>query len=289
MANDRDLNVSYTVDPAGLSGDMMRLPQVSRRMTRDEVMLARGTADALALHRRYHNGQTHAKYAPQGEMARDLYEAMETARCEAMGARDMPGTAGNIDAKIANEAMRKGYDQVKQASEVPLSTAAGYLIRHLATGRQLPAGAQNARLFPRYLVQAVAQPGLMVKCDTGDHRNGGIDNIDRVQTTTETHFKHGDIHAAGTKNKQRRQGGELEITQGYLTPRRINLRQRTANCSVVNIGPGHPDTLIETLQMWRRIHPCNQARITCQRLQYRHGRPLAIGASHGNHRPRYRQ
>jgi len=25
----------------------------------------------------------------------DLYEAMETARCEAMGARDMPGTAGN--------------------------------------------------------------------------------------------------------------------------------------------------------------------------------------------------
>ncbi len=144
MANDRDLNVSYTVDPAGLSGDMMRLPQVSRRMTRDEVMLARGTADALALHRRYHNGQTHAKYAPQGEMARDLYEAMETARCEAMGAREMPGTAGNIDAKIKHETLRKGYDQATQASDVPLATAAGYLVRHLATGRVLPSGAQNA-------------------------------------------------------------------------------------------------------------------------------------------------
>ena len=33
-------------------GDAMRLPQISRRMTRDEVMLARGTADALALNRR---------------------------------------------------------------------------------------------------------------------------------------------------------------------------------------------------------------------------------------------
>ncbi|MEM6341379.1 MAG: cobaltochelatase subunit CobT [Pseudomonadota bacterium] len=144
MANDPELSVSYSVDPSGLSGDSMRLPQVSRRMTRDEVLLARGTADALALNRRYHNGETHARYVPQGEMARDLYEAMETARCEAMGARDMPGTAGNIDAKIAHEASRKGLDQCKQSSEVPLATAAGYLIRHLATGRDLPGGAKNA-------------------------------------------------------------------------------------------------------------------------------------------------
>ena len=52
MADDPELNVSYTVDPSGLSGESMRLPQVSRRMTREEVLLARGTADALALQRR---------------------------------------------------------------------------------------------------------------------------------------------------------------------------------------------------------------------------------------------
>ncbi len=144
MADDTELNVSYSVDPSGLSGDSMRLPQVSRRMTREEVLLARGTADALALNRRYHDDATHARYAPQGDMARDLYEAMETARCEAMGARDMPGTAGNIDVKIKHDALRKGYDQAKQASEVPLAAAAGYMVRHLATGRDLPAGAENA-------------------------------------------------------------------------------------------------------------------------------------------------
>ncbi|MFT5786507.1 MAG: cobaltochelatase CobT [Ascidiaceihabitans sp.] len=156
LANDPDLNVSYTVDPAGMSGDAMRLPQVSRRMTRDEVMLARGTADALALNRRYHNGQTHARYTPKGEMARELYEAMETARCEAMGARDMPGTAGNIDAKIAHDAMRKGFDQVKQAADAPLATAAGYLIRHLATGRELPSGAQNVMELWRPFIEQQA-------------------------------------------------------------------------------------------------------------------------------------
>ncbi|SEG39584.1 cobaltochelatase CobT subunit [Thalassococcus halodurans] len=143
MANDPELSVSYTVDPSGLSGEAMRLPQVSRRMSREEVMLARGTADALAMHRRYHNAQTHARYAPAGDLAREIYESLETARCEAMGARDMPGTAGNIDAKISHDALRKGYDQVKDATDVPLSVAAGYLVRHLATGRDLPDAAQN--------------------------------------------------------------------------------------------------------------------------------------------------
>ncbi len=166
MANDPDLNVSYSVDPSGLSGDSMRLPQVSRRMTRDEVLLARGTADALALNRRYHNGQTHARYAPQGEMARDLYEAMETARCEAMGARDMPGTAGNIDAKIKHEGLRRGYDQAKQASDVPLAVAAGYLVRHLATGRALPSGAANAMELWRGFIEEQAGETLANLDDT---------------------------------------------------------------------------------------------------------------------------
>ncbi|WP_171122543.1 MULTISPECIES: cobaltochelatase subunit CobT [unclassified Ruegeria] len=143
MADDPELNVSYTVDPSGMSGESMRLPQVSRRMTREEVLLARGTADALALQRKYHDDATHARYAPPGDMARDLYEAMETARCEAMGARDMPGTASNIDVKIEHEAIRRGYDQCKQPADAPLAVAAGYLIRHLATGRDLPQAADN--------------------------------------------------------------------------------------------------------------------------------------------------
>lgn len=143
MADDHELTVTYSVDPPGQTADTVRLPQVSRRMTRDEVLLARGTADAFALRHRYHDPKVAARYMPQGQMARDLYDAMETARIEAVGAQHMPGTAGNIDAKIGNEARRKGYDQIRQASDAPLSVAAGYLVRHLATGRDLPPGADN--------------------------------------------------------------------------------------------------------------------------------------------------
>lgn len=154
MADDPELSVSFSVDPPGATNETIRLPQVSRRMTREEVLIARGTADALALRHKYHDAGTYNRYVPQGQMARDIYEAMETARCEAVGARDMPGTAGNIDAKIANEALRRGYGDVKQAAEAPLAVAAGYLVRHLATGRDLPDDASNVMNLWRDFIEA---------------------------------------------------------------------------------------------------------------------------------------
>ncbi|HAW47913.1 MAG TPA: cobaltochelatase subunit CobT [Roseovarius sp.] len=166
MADDTDLTVSYSVDPAGISGDAMRLPQVSRRMTREEVLLARGTADALALRHKFHDDALHARYAPPGDMARDLYEAMETARCEAVGARDMPGTATNIDAKIAQDAARLGFDQITNSADAPLPAAAGYLIRHLATGRDLPPGAQNVMDLWRGFIEEQAGGTLESLQDT---------------------------------------------------------------------------------------------------------------------------
>ncbi len=165
MADDPEMTVTYSVDPPGMTKDGVRLPQVSRRMTRDEVLLARGTADAFALRRKFHDDGTEARYAPTGQMARDIYDAMETARCEAVGAREMPGTAGNIDAKIGHEADRKGYAQITQAADAPLATAAGYLVRHLATGRPLPKGAAHVMDLWRGFIEEQAGGTL----DTLDH------------------------------------------------------------------------------------------------------------------------
>jgi cobaltochelatase CobT len=166
MANDPDMTITYSVDPSGMTKEGVRLPQVSRRMTRDEVMLARGTADAFALRRKYHNEATANRYAPTGNLAREIYESMEAARCEAVGARTMPGTAGNIDAKIGYEALRKGYAEVTQASDVPLATAAGYLVRHLATGRDLPKGADNVMNLWRGFIE-----------ENGSETLGNLDHV----------------------------------------------------------------------------------------------------------------
>ncbi|MFD1882746.1 cobaltochelatase subunit CobT [Paracoccus pacificus] len=160
LADDHELNVTFTADPSGVAGDTMRLPQVSRRMTRDEILLARGTADALAMKLRHHDDAVHAKYAPAGPMARELYEAMETARCEALGARDMPGALSNIDAKIGAEAGRKGYGQMRAPADAPLAVAAGYLVRQLATGRPLPPAAQHITDLWRPFIEEQAADAL---------------------------------------------------------------------------------------------------------------------------------
>jgi cobaltochelatase CobT len=160
MADDPDLGVSFSVDPPGATNDAVRLPQVSRRMTREEVLLARGTADAFALRHKYHNAATYNRYLPSGNMARELYDAMETARCEAVGARAMPGTASNIDAKIGSEATRRGYGEITDSAQAPLSTAAGYLIRHLATGRDLPPAAANVMNLWRDFIEGQCEDTL---------------------------------------------------------------------------------------------------------------------------------
>ena len=160
IANDPELSVTFSVDPPGASNDSIRLPQVSRRMSRQEVLLARGTADALALRHKYHDENTFNRYVPNGQMARDIYEAMETARCEAVGARTMPGTHSNIDAKIENEALRQGFGDISEASQAPLATAAGYLVRHLATGRDLPPDAANVMELWREFIEAQTDGSL---------------------------------------------------------------------------------------------------------------------------------
>ena len=143
MADDPELAVTYSVDPAGQTSDTIRLPQVSRRMTRDEVLQARGAGDAYALRLRFHDDGTHAKYMPQGDMARSLFEAMEPARCEAIGAKAMPGVADNLDARMAEAARRMGFSDIRQQADAPLAEAAAFMVRSLATGRSLPKDCEN--------------------------------------------------------------------------------------------------------------------------------------------------
>lgn len=143
LANDPDLNITYSIDAASLVNDTARLPQISHKMTREEVLLARGTADSFALKLRFHNQSTHVKYSPQGKIAYEVYDALETARCETLGARAMPGTASNINAKLENEAIKLGYDQIKDSENAPMAVALGYMLRKMITGHDLPPTMQN--------------------------------------------------------------------------------------------------------------------------------------------------
>lgn len=149
LANEPELNVTYSVDPPGVANDTLRLPQITRRMTRHEVMLARGEADAAALKLRFHSPGSHARYTPRGETARAIYNALETARCEALGARAMPGVADNLDVKLADDASKRGFERVNAMTDAPVAEAAGLMLRSLATGREPPKEAEKVFLLWR--------------------------------------------------------------------------------------------------------------------------------------------
>ncbi|MEM9370329.1 MAG: cobaltochelatase subunit CobT, partial [Pseudomonadota bacterium] len=143
LAGEEELGVTYSSDPPGKTNSGLRLPQVSRRMTRSEVMLARGTADAFALRERFHNPETHSRYAPNGEMARAIFDALEGARCECIGSRAMDGVAENLDARLADESVARGYEAMASTSQAPMPEAAAFLLRQKILGRPLPPGCQN--------------------------------------------------------------------------------------------------------------------------------------------------
>src|SRR6056297_3105078 len=63
----------------------------------------------------------------------------------------MPATT-----RIAQDASRMGYDRIDAAADAPLPAAAGYLIRHLATGRDMPAGAKNVMELWRGFIEKQA-------------------------------------------------------------------------------------------------------------------------------------
>jgi len=143
IAGEPELEVSYTADPSGVVGRKMRLPQVSRRMPAREVALARGQADAMALRMRNHDSGTHSRRMPQGDAAREVYDALETARCEMVGARAMPGVARNLDAVLTERGERANWGTMTDAEDAPLGTACALALRKATTDLPLPKAAQS--------------------------------------------------------------------------------------------------------------------------------------------------
>ena len=142
LADDSELKLSVSGSSTELDGHTAKIPQISRKMTKDEVMLARGNADAVALKKRFHNSLLHDHYLPTGQLAKQLYQNLETARCEIIGAQVLPGTATNLDAKITEDIKQRSQVADIDSKDLTIAEAAGYMLRQIATGRPLPKPAE---------------------------------------------------------------------------------------------------------------------------------------------------
>ncbi|HAJ45789.1 MAG TPA: cobaltochelatase subunit CobT, partial [Alphaproteobacteria bacterium] len=142
MAAEPELDVSFGTEPAGLKGLRARVPLPRRDLPPQEVAEARGAADAIALKLAFHDEGMHQNWMPQGQQARAIFEAVEQARVEAIGANAMVGVAKNLDADLNARALRKGLHRMRGREEAPLSEAVALLVRERLTGRQTPESAR---------------------------------------------------------------------------------------------------------------------------------------------------
>ncbi|MEM6901888.1 MAG: cobaltochelatase subunit CobT [Pseudomonadota bacterium] len=144
MARDPELEVAFTADAPGLRGRRARLALPSRELSDKDAALVRGSADAAALRRRHHNQTVHASGMPSGETARAVFEAMEQARCEGLGAQTMVGTRANLTAAMIERCRKAGYDRCQSRDDIPLSEAMHQLAREAFTGDKPPPGIAEA-------------------------------------------------------------------------------------------------------------------------------------------------
>ena len=141
IAKDPELDVAFASEVATSQGKVARVPSPGPGLEPKLVAEARGAADSAALRLRHHDARLHARVAPVDADARSVFDALETARVEALGARAMGGVRENLanltEARVRGDAIVRA----RTAEEVPLATAVALIARERLSGDVPPASA----------------------------------------------------------------------------------------------------------------------------------------------------
>tara|TARA_R110002110_G_scaffold10249_7_gene50180 strand:- start:1082 stop:2980 length:1899 start_codon:yes stop_codon:yes gene_type:complete len=142
IAENAELNVTFGTEPPGLRGLRARLPMPSRTLPPEEVAQVRGVADSYALRLAHHDEKINARLQPEGGNALAVFDAVEQARVEAIGANQMMGMGQNLAAALEQRALSRGYNRIKSRDEAPLSEAVAMIVREQLTGLKPPPATQ---------------------------------------------------------------------------------------------------------------------------------------------------
>lgn len=160
ISRDAEVELAFTADPPTQSGKNMKVPMPGRKLPADQVAEARGFADLYALRLRHHNAAQHARLAPSQPVARAAFDAVEQARVEALGARNMAGLAGNLDAALEMRMRSDPISRARSVDEVPISSALALMVRERLTGKAVPESSAEGVNLLREWIEANAGEDL---------------------------------------------------------------------------------------------------------------------------------
>src|SRR5580700_10820880 len=143
IARKPDLEVAFAAERPGMVGGKARLPEPPRKLSVGEAAIVRGHADSIALKLACHDPGVHRRLVPGGQQARAVFEAVEQARVEAIGARRMEGVARNLSAMLDDRFHRGKFDDVTDRADAPIEDAVAMMVRERLTGLAPPPAAKK--------------------------------------------------------------------------------------------------------------------------------------------------
>src|ERR1700716_1770415 len=156
IARKPELEVSFAAERPGIVGGKARLPEPARKMTKRDAAIVRGHADSIALKLACHDPKVHRKLMPGNPQARGVFEAVEQARVEAIGARRMSGVAKNLSAMLDDRFHRGKFDEITDRADAPIEEAVALMVRERLTGQAPPPAAKKIVELWRPLIEGRA-------------------------------------------------------------------------------------------------------------------------------------
>lgn len=156
IARRPDLEVVFASERPGIVANRARLPEPPRKMTGKDAAVMRGHGDAIALRLACHDAAMHRRHAPRNADARGIFDAVEQARVEAIGARRMSGIASNLSAMLDAHFHRQKFDAITERADAPLADALALMVRERLTGLAPPPAARKVVDLWRAAIEAKA-------------------------------------------------------------------------------------------------------------------------------------
>jgi len=138
LAETPDLEIVYSGEGPQLSGNRAVLPHPPRDLTPEDASRIRGLADQMALRVAHHDPAAHAKTRPHSGAGQPIYDALEQARIEAIGANAMGGVKNNLRAVMDHAWQRRVYNEVEAMANPPLAEVVSLMVRERLTGEPPP-------------------------------------------------------------------------------------------------------------------------------------------------------
>ncbi len=214
LAEQPDLEVVFSAEGPSLSGNRAVLPQPPRDLPPEEAARIRGLADQMALRLAHHDEVAHARLRPRSAEGSVVFEAIEQARTDAIGANALGGVRANLRAMLEGEIDRKGLSRIEDRARAPMADILSLLVRERLTGEPPPDGVRPLVDMFRADIEARAGQDL-------DRLTGSIEDqsaFARVARAIMRDLEIGDLadaeDAESEDGEEEPEGGEGEGEQG---------------------------------------------------------------------------